>query len=144
MTLPAPSGYQPAVNPTVARLLLPCYAILFAGIIYIANHGGGSLWHFLTDLPFGDKLGHVALVGTLSLLLNLALKGRRGPGKLSGVMLGSLLVAILMTLEEASQAFFPSRSLDLLDGIANLLGVAAGEALARLLLRPKRTPSPAI
>ena len=132
-----------AVKIALPRLLLLCYALGLGGIIYLANHGGGSLWNFITDLPFGDKLGHIGLVGTLSLLLNIVLGGRRAPGKFSRIMLGSLVVAIVMTLEECSQAFFPARSLDLLDGIANLAGVAAGECLARLLLRAKQTPSAA-
>jgi VanZ family protein len=127
------------VKPTVLRLTLLCYGILLIGIILIANRGGGHFWHFLTDLPLGDKAGHLGLVGTLSLLLNLSLKGRRAPRPLSGIMLGSLLVAIVMTAEECSQAFFPSRTLDLFDGLANLAGVTIGEIAARLLLRPKIT-----
>jgi polysaccharide biosynthesis protein VpsQ len=126
-----------AVKIVLPRLLLLCYALGLGGIIYLANHGGGRFWTFITDIPGGDKLGHIGLVGTLSLLLNIVLRGRRAPGSFSGIMLGSLIVATVMTLEEFSQAAFPSRSRDLLDGIANLVGAAAGECLARFFLRPK-------
>lgn len=126
-----------AVKHNALRLALVCYGVLFIGIILIANRGGGHFWHFLTDLPGGDKLGHLGLVGTLSLLLNLSLRGRRAPRPLAGVMLGSVLVAIVMTAEECSQAFIPSRSLDLFDGLANLAGAALGEMVTRLILRSK-------
>jgi VanZ family protein len=43
-----------------------------------------------------------------------------------------------MTAEELSQAFFPSRTLDLLDGVANLAGAALGGVAARQILRPRR------
>ena len=121
------------MKPTTLRLALVCYGILFAGIILAADRG--HVWHFVTDLPLGDKLGHLGLVGTLSLLLNLTLRGRRAPRPFSGIMLGTLLVATGMTLEETSQAFFPSRTLDLFDGLANLAGAAVGELIARFLLR---------
>lgn len=131
------------MKPNALRLALVCYGILFIGIILAADRGGGHVWHFLTDLPLGDKVGHLGLVGTLSLLLNLSLKGRRAPRPLSGIMLGSLLIAIAMTLEECSQAFFPSRTLDLFDGLANLAGTAIGEVVARLILRPQNGQAPA-
>jgi hypothetical protein len=123
-----------------SRITFAAYALFLGGIIYLANHGGGHWWSFITDLPCGDKLGHLGLVATLTLLLNLALRGRRAPGRLSGILLGSLLVAIFMSLEECSQAVFPSRSLDLFDGLANLAGVVVGDLAARKALsrRPAR------
>lgn len=124
---------------TVIRLSFLLYAAAFAAIILITDKAGGSMWSFVHAVPGGDKAGHLGLVGTLSLLANLALRGRRAPRPLSGIMLGTLLVALVMSLEECSQAFFPSRSLDLLDGLANLAGAALGDILARRLLRPKRT-----
>ena len=126
------------MKPPALRLALVCYGILFLGIILNADRGGGHFYHFLTDLPLGDKLGHLGLVGTLSLLLNLCLKGKRAPRPLAGIMLGTFLVGLGMSLEECSQAFFPSRTLDLVDGLANLAGAAAGECGARYFLRRKR------
>lgn len=122
----------------VSRIIFAAYAVFLGGIIYLANQGGGHWWNFITDLPYGDKLGHLGLVGTLTLLLNLALKGRRAPGKLSGVLLGSIFVALLMSVEECSQAMFPSRSLDLWDGLANLAGVAVGDLISRGVLRHRQ------
>ncbi|WP_052573083.1 hypothetical protein [Haloferula sp. BvORR071] len=126
------------MKPTALRLALVCYGALFLGIILNADRGGGQFYHFITELPLGDKAGHLGLVGTLSLLLNLSLNGRRAPRPLAGIMLGTLLVAGGMSLEECSQAFFPSRTLDWADGLANLAGATAGELGARYFLRRKR------
>jgi hypothetical protein len=135
LTPPATPRYDARVSVAASRIAFVCHAGFLAGIIYLANHGDGHLWAFLRGIPGGDKVGHLGLVGTLTLLLNLALRGRRAPGKLSRIMLGSLLVAVLMTLEECSQAMIPSRNLDLLDGLANLAGVALGDRIARHRLR---------
>lgn len=126
---------------TALRLALVCYGLMFIGIVISADRGA-SFWKFLNEWPMGDKIGHLGLVGTLSLLLNLTLKGRCAPRPFSRIMLGTLLVATVMTVEELSQAFFPSRTLDLLDGLANLAGAALGGVAARFLLRLKR-PCPA-
>jgi VanZ family protein len=110
---------------------------MFAGIVLSADRGGKHFWDFLNTFPLGDKFGHLALVGTFSLLANLALRGRRAPGRLSWMMLGTLGIATIMTLEECSQAFFPARTLDGLDELANLTGAGLGELAARFLLRRK-------
>jgi VanZ family protein len=131
------------VKPAALRLALVCYGILFIGIVISADRGA-SFWNFLNELPMGDKLGHLGLVGTLSLLLNLTLKGKSAPRPFSRLMLGTLVIAAIMTAEELSQAFFPARTLDLLDGLANLTGAALGQWAARFILRPNgRCPAAA-
>lgn len=129
------------------RLLLKITFVLFTtaflSIIVIANRGHADLfWDLVGRVPCGDKLGHLGLVGTLSFLLNLLLEGRPAPGRWRAMMLGSLLLGVFMTLEEASQAFIPHRSFDLLDGLANIIGVFCGEGLVRML--PVRRPQPTI
>jgi hypothetical protein len=125
----------------VLHLVFAFFTTAFVAIIAIANHGGGErLWGFLTDIPCGDKLGHLGLVGTLSFLLNLVLDGRRGHDRRGSLMSGSLILLVVMSLEEVSQAFLPHRSFDLLDGLANLIGVICGEGLVRML-PPRRLRS---
>lgn len=115
------------------RLAFALFFAAFVSIIVIADHGmAGSLWRFVGTIPFGDKLGHVVLVGTLTVLLNLNLK-RRSCGLL---MLGSVIVLAGMTLEECSQIFFPQCSFDGFDALANLVGVICGEGLVRMLAEP--------
>jgi hypothetical protein len=121
------------------RLAFVLFTTGFISIIVLADSGrAGGLWTFLGAFPGGDKLGHLGLVGTLSLLLNLLLEGRRAPYPCNRIMLGSLLLLVAMTLEEASQAFIPHRNFDLLDGLANIAGVFCGEGLVRML--PARRP----
>lgn len=121
------------------RIIFVLFTTAFLSIIAIADQGRADLfWGIVGRIPCGDKLGHLGLVGTLSFLLNLLLEGRPAPGRFGRMMLGSLLLLALMTLEEASQAFIPHRSFDLLDGLANLIGVFCGEGLVRML--PVREP----
>ncbi|MCH7226556.1 trypsin [Haloferula sp. A504] len=122
---------------------LIAFGAVFIGIIVLANQGRG-FWGFLQQIPGGDKLGHVGLVGTLALLCNLTLRLRTLPAPFHRIQLGSALVAIAMSLEELSQWFLPTRSPDLLDGIANLAGAALAQVAAiRMVsrLRPERRTS---
>jgi hypothetical protein len=126
------------------RLAFFLFAAAFVSIIVLADRGmAGALWSFVGGVPFGDKLGHLGLVGTLTVLFNLNLN-RRPCGVL---MLGSVIVLAGMTLEEGSQAFFPTRSFDGFDTLANVIGVLCGEGLVRMLPRrvtrpdrPRRSP----
>jgi hypothetical protein len=113
---------------TAVRLTATFFAVAFAGIIYLANTGqGGHYWSFLTGIPMGDKLGHIGLLGFFSLILNLSLRCRR----LGPFLLGSCLLVTCMLIEEASQQFLVHRSFDLIDMLANLVGILAGGALSR-------------
>ncbi|MCU0794907.1 MAG: VanZ family protein [Akkermansiaceae bacterium] len=124
------------------RALLPiCFAVFLAGfisIIVLADQGRG-FWTFLHDVPMGDKIGHLVLVGPLALLTNLVLRGRYAPRPFSKIMLGSFIVGSLMTLEEISQAFIPSRSFDLIDALMNLTAAALAQIITSAILR--RHPS---
>lgn len=125
------------------RLAFLIFAAGFISILVIANRGHADLfWQFVGKIPCGDKLGHLGLVGTLGFLLNLVLDRRRAfPGG-NGLMLGSLLVLVFMTLEEASQAFISCRSFDLVDGLANVVGIFCAEGLLRMLpSRPATSPA---
>lgn len=125
------------------RITFVLFTTAFLSIIVIADQGRADLfWGIVGRVPCGDKLGHLGLVGTLSILLNLLLAGRPAPGRFGAMMLGSLLLLAFMTLEEASQAFIPHRSFDLLDGFANVIGVFCGEGLVRML--PRRSPQSTI
>jgi polysaccharide biosynthesis protein VpsQ len=115
------------------RLAFVLFTSAFVSLIVLADRGQiGKIWEFVGMVPFGDKFGHLGLVGTLTVLSNLALKRRKaGP-----LMLGGLIVLTGMMLEEGSQYFIPVRSFDGFDALANLVGVLCGEGLVRML--PKR------
>jgi len=85
----------------------------------------------LYDFPGGDKIGHFILFGTLSFLLNkssLMLLPKWNPARL--FLTVSLLLAILIGLEEWSQSLFPARTMSIIDLIASCLGVFVFALLA--------------
>ena len=113
------------IGQTVRWVLFAGFALFLLQVIRIANAGEGKrYWSFLTELPYGDKLGHFLLMGTLCLLLNVAL-GCRRVKLFAGwrVLLGTVIVVILVTGEEFSQIFLPNRSFDLIDLLADMLGI---------------------
>lgn len=109
----------------------------FITIIVIANRGEGKLWWgFIDSLPYGDKIGHVCLVGTLSFLCNLAISKRSGRRIVGLITPVTLVILILLSAEEISQAFIPSRTCDLFDWLSDLAGLAIGQWVA-LKLKPR-------
>jgi VanZ family protein len=69
----------------------------------------------LFQLPYGDKIGHFFLMGTFSLLVNLALEARTVRFGRFTPLLGTLIVLLLVTLEEISQNWVDTRTFSLLD-----------------------------
>ena len=85
----------------------------------------------LIDVPGADKVGHFILFGILSFLLNKSsqsLLPRQNPARL--VLTVSLLLAILIGLEEWSQSLFPARTMSLADLLASYAGVGTFALLA--------------
>lgn len=116
---------------SIIRVVALVFVAVFIGIIVIADRGEGDRWWaFLLEIPHGDKLGHLGLVGTLCLLCNLALPWRPLPRPLGFVSTVTLVLFVLLTLEEIAQAFVPSRTCDWFDWLCDLAGLAAGQGLA--------------
>jgi polysaccharide biosynthesis protein VpsQ len=100
---------------------------LFIIAVIIGANAGMLLFPFSSvyNFPNGDKLGHFILYGILAFLLNksaLVLLPKQRPARL--VLTVSLLLAILIGLEEWSQSLFPARTMSLLDLSASYAGVA--------------------
>ena len=116
------------------RRWLPFVLWLALVTVVIACADTGAMRDFLAWVnrqPFGDKAGHFFLIGSLAALLNYALRWRAtslGPLR---PQTGGLIVAVLMTLEEVSQLWIATRSFDLIDLLANYLGILVAEWLAR-------------
>ena len=115
------------VRPAVmrrARWALFGFIVFLFTLIWLADTGRGQwLFDLVRLIPGGDKTGHFALFGLLSLLLNLVLRVssvRCGP---LSVLKGSLIVSVFAIAEEISQLFFSSRTFDLLDLSAGLVGI---------------------
>jgi len=111
-----------------------CLVAFFITIVIIANRGEGNLWWgFIGRIPYGDKLGHLGLTGTLSFLCNLAFPSRHKDNRILTVInRPTLVLGILLSAEELSQAFIPSRTCDAADWLADLTGLALGQFAAHL------------
>ena len=105
-------------------------------IIAIADRGEGDRWwSFIGAIPYGDKVGHLGLMGMLSLLCNLAFRPPQ-PGFLPRwVTLTTCILLVALSLEELSQALNPHRTCDWYDWLADLAGLALGQWIA-FRLRP--------
>lgn len=122
------------ISPARIKILAVCYILILAGIIFVANQKSTRyLLNFIGNIPYGDKLGHFFLMGFLSFLVNLVLKAKTiGFGKIR-YLLGSLIVFLIVTIEEISQKFIGGRTFDLTDLIADLAGIIIFGELARLV-----------
>lgn len=104
------------------RILAIGFAFVLVGIILLAEVDlAGKLFGALYLFPYGDALVHVLLFGLLSFLINLGFPLRR-TSRLR-VLVSCLVLAGLVTLEEISQVFLPTRTFSLLDLGANYLGI---------------------
>lgn len=110
---------------------------LIAWVIVQANQGERHPWlDAFLRLPAADKIGHFMIYGLLAVCLDAALRWRTLQ-LASGWQLpwAAVLVLAFSFMEEASQLFTTTRSPDLLDVLANLLGVSAFSLLGRKLAR---------
>ncbi len=121
------------------RLTTQVYWLAFAAlasfigwIIYQADTGTKTTLFLLVEsLPLGDKLGHIWLYGALAFLLNLSLALRQAQYKNVSLYWGSLIVLVFAVLEELSQQFFATRTLDAMDLVADAIGIGLADFLLR-------------
>ena len=127
------------VRSWLPTLLFVAFAIFIALVIRAANSGQGDrYWSFLDAVPYGDKLGHVVLMGILCLLLNLALRCRTVRIRTVPILLGTLFVSAFVIIEEFSQLFIRHRSFDLGDLLADAIGITLASGLALLICKQAR------
>ncbi len=120
------------IKPVSIKILTVCYICILAGIIFLADvKSTRYVLSFVGSIPFGDKLGHFFLIGIFAFLLNLSLSCR----KVWRVLLGSLIVLAIVTLEEFSQIFIRGRSFDLTDLVADFLGILIFGKLAEIVFK---------
>jgi len=94
-------------------------------IIVLADNGSHSiLFKLVKTIPHGDKLGHIGLYGILTWLLNSALAFRTVQVKNYSLQWGAIVVLSFALLEELSQSFFPNRTLDSVDALADIIGIS--------------------
>jgi polysaccharide biosynthesis protein VpsQ len=127
---PQRSGRRQRWVPFLILLTIVASAVIAANLSL-----GGPLFEWIEQHPGSDKFCHFALLGGLAMALNSALHGRLARLGPVSVQLGGLLVAIVITAEEFSQRWIPSRSFDWGDLAANYAGIACADWLARRWLR---------
>ena len=110
------------------------FGLFCAAIILAANFQiGRPVFVAVHSIPFGDKIAHFLLVGVLAVVLNMAMNAatvRLGPVVL---LRGNLILYLLATAEELSNALQPYRSLSLTDMVFNWLGIFAFGWIAVIL-----------
>ena len=85
------------------------------------------------NYPAGDKAGHFVLFGGLTFLAALGWRARPVAG--ISIPVSTLVIAVLVTLEEASQAWFPGRTASGYDLLASYAGIAVGAVAAKVIER---------
>ncbi|HEX8747287.1 MAG TPA: VanZ family protein [Pyrinomonadaceae bacterium] len=120
------------------KYLAIVYALFLALLVFMADQKQYQfIFRVVRRTPYADKAGHFLLMGVLSLLVNLALSCRKTRiGKLS-LLTGSLVVALVVTLEEFSQIFVRYRSFDPVDLLCDYAGIILFGLLATYLTKPR-------
>ncbi len=107
------------------HIILPAGFFLF--ICYIIILADSASYNFafslVGNIPYGDKIAHALLYGIMALFLNYGLGFKTVPFLGFSLQIGGVLVLLFAGVEELSQYFFPSRTLDLYDFLADIVGV---------------------
>lgn len=121
------------LTPLFKRIFYP--SAFFAFLVLIIYQADTAHYNFafkmVGKIPFGDKIGHIVLYGIMAFLLNYGFRGK----KWLNLSVGSLIVFMFAFLEELSQAYFPSRSFDLADVLADILGIVLFTILFQWYMR---------
>lgn len=117
---------------SLATLAAAGFVIFLIWIVVIADRGNGTpWWSFIIDrIPCGDKVGHLGLIGMMSFLCNLAFSSRKSGFLPRFITLTTLILLVLLSMEELSQGFIKTRHLDFYDWLADLSGLALGQFIA--------------
>ena len=113
-----------SIKKLVLLVCLLGYASFMYWILSAANtRASNGLLMLSTGIPCGDKVGHFFVMGLLALMVNLLLSMRRQSIGKHNFLLGSMIVAAIVTTEEFSQIFIPSRTFCPFDLIADYAGI---------------------
>ena len=110
-------------NLTLVKVSALLFTLFTATVVYRANTGQSLFIEGIHQIPMLDKICHLLFCGILALLLNLATKNKTVSIWNKKWLIVSLLLAVFFTIEEFSQMFISSRNFDLLDLLANYIGI---------------------
>lgn len=123
------------------HVALKVFSALYVSLVLVLIVQAGlgklpALIYLYRSIPLGDKVGHVILMGGLAFSLSILMDGRRSSLFRGYVHWGSVVCALLVTVEEFSQMFLARRTFSLTDLASNYIGIALiGELLLRRVLR---------
>ena len=106
------------------------FTLFILAIIVLADQGLLGPLHRFYGFPNGDKAGHFILYGILAFVLVLYYLSRPHANSARLVLGIGIILAILIGLEEWSQARFPTRTMDGVDLVFSYAGVITGSLLA--------------
>jgi len=116
----------------IARATALGFSLFLLRIIYLADTGQQNfLFALAKSIPYGDKIGHVAIFGFFTTIVNFALKFQSATLGRMRIYRGTLFIAIFAILEEMSQYFVSTRSFDLLDLSADATGIIVATLICR-------------
>ncbi len=116
------------------RIAALVFGLIIIAAVVIANLGySESFWPIISHTPNADKVGHIGILGILGFLSNLAFPDFRIRFLPRFVTATSFVLLVLISLEEISQAFIPSRHCDIFDWLADLTGLAIGQITAGII-----------
>jgi VanZ family protein len=120
------------------KWLTGLYLVFLGVIVFLADQKKYQpLFRRIREMPYGDKLGHLILMGLFSFLLNMALQCRTWRVWKLELLRGSLIVALIVTAEEFSQLFIRYRTFDLGDLLFDYIGIFSFGLFAYFLTRRK-------
>jgi len=115
----------------IINTLALSFILFIIWIIYTADTGGTIVFvKMVKFLPYPDKFGHFFLFGLLTLVLNVWFKFKKYQIKKHTIYTGTVLVSIFVVLEELSQGFLSTRSMDIVDLIADGFGISVFTVLS--------------
>ena len=113
--------------------------MLFLILIIVLDDAGRlpSVLAVFYSFHYGDKVGHFLLMGLMNFLVVLSFPFRRPANLARSSLVCSLVVGVLVTLEEGSQVFFSTRTASLSDLASSYAGIILFGILAFWLREPK-------
>jgi VanZ family protein len=121
------------------KWLTVTFILFLVGVVFAADTGlGTTLFVFLDRIPGGDKTGHFVLIGMLAFLINMSLDSTRTRVLSVRVLKGSLIIAVIVTLEEFSQLFLRHRGFSLIDLSADYAGILLFGQLAATITAQRK------
>jgi polysaccharide biosynthesis protein VpsQ len=129
---------QNAPSKSSAVLAVLMLAVIATSVVLADTGCTNPMFVAIREARHVDKICHFGLFGVLAFLVNRALGYKTWSIGGVDIPAGPAVVLAVATLEELSQRYFPNRTLDFIDWVADFAGIALFTWLSRLawLSRP--------